>query len=173
MQKNRKCIFRQRIQEVRKERQLTTAQMARMLDRSESTIRMWEQGRSLPDAETLLFIADSFNISVDSLLGRNEINSYYSAYNALMALDKFSPLYFYDRNETFAGMRFDDINLGLFLHEWMQMKNHLMDKVINDDIYKLWLESQLLKAITLDEQETTNNTASEADTTEAAEALNK
>ncbi|GCD12137.1 hypothetical protein Ctaglu_37600 [Clostridium tagluense] len=46
-----------------------------MLGLAQSTIANYEQGKRFPNEETLLKIADFFNVSLDYLLGRSEIHS--------------------------------------------------------------------------------------------------
>jgi len=151
MGKKNNTEFKDRIKEIRINRGFTTAQVARLLNKNESTIRIWEFGKSVPDADTLVKIADCFRVSVDYLLGRNTINSYFSAFSALIELDRFSTMYIY--NDT-IGFETDNDYLDKFINEWGMMKTHLRDGLINDDVYKLWMESQLIKAINFDEQET-------------------
>ncbi len=48
----------------------TQKDLAQKLDVAESTIGMWEQGRRMPERESLENIADLFNVDLDFLLGR-------------------------------------------------------------------------------------------------------
>lgn len=61
-----------RIKELRKEKQITQAELAKALNISPSTIGMYEQGRREPDYKTLERIADFFRVSTDFLLGRKD-----------------------------------------------------------------------------------------------------
>lgn len=45
--------------------------LAEILNKSESTVRMWELGKSEPDLETLTLIARHFCVTVDDLIGIN------------------------------------------------------------------------------------------------------
>ena len=47
-----------------------------MLGLAQTTIANYEQGKRFPDEETLLKIADFFNVSMDYLFGRSEIKSF-------------------------------------------------------------------------------------------------
>lgn len=63
------------IRELRKKHKLTQEQLSVKLEVATSTIGMYEQGRRLPDAQTLKNIANIFNVSVDYLLGmENELS---------------------------------------------------------------------------------------------------
>ena len=47
----------------------TQKQLAEKLQKGESTVRMWELGKSEPDTETVNLLAKEFNISTDYILG--------------------------------------------------------------------------------------------------------
>ena len=61
-----------RLKEIRKERKITAKQLAKVLNVSESTISLYENGKREPDLKTLLNIAEYFNVSVDYLIGKTE-----------------------------------------------------------------------------------------------------
>lgn len=60
--------------ELRKERNLTQSEMAKLIHVDQSTISKWEQDKAVPDVQTLNVLAKFFNVSIDFLLGRNEID---------------------------------------------------------------------------------------------------
>ncbi len=57
-----------RIKQLRQSKSITQKELSEMLYKSESTVRMWELGKSEPDLEMLKKIANFFNVSVDYLL---------------------------------------------------------------------------------------------------------
>lgn len=61
-----------RMKELRKEKQITQAELAKALNIAPSTIGMYEQGRREPDYKTLERIADFFHVSTDFLIGRED-----------------------------------------------------------------------------------------------------
>lgn len=61
-----------RLKEIRKERKITAKQLAKVLNVSESTISLYENGKREPDLKTLLNIAEYFNVSVDYLIGKTD-----------------------------------------------------------------------------------------------------
>ena len=61
-----------RIRAFRELNGLTQKALGAKLNKGESTVRMWELGRSEPDVETLKLIANEFKISVDNLVGYGE-----------------------------------------------------------------------------------------------------
>ncbi len=57
---------------LRENQNLTQAQIGKIVNKGESTVRMWELRKSEPDHETIMVLADYFGVSVDYLLGRQE-----------------------------------------------------------------------------------------------------
>lgn len=66
-------MFGNRLKTLRKEKDLTQAQLANILKTSASAIGMYEQNRRTPDTETLQTLSNYFNVSVDYLIGKTEI----------------------------------------------------------------------------------------------------
>lgn len=65
-------IFANRLFELRKEKGISQAQLAKMIGSSLSIVCYWETNKSEPTAPYLSKIADVFDVSVDYLLGRKE-----------------------------------------------------------------------------------------------------
>lgn len=65
--------FAERIKSLRTERGITQEQLASMLKMSRSTIGMYESGKREPDFEISEAIADIFNVDMDYLTGRSDI----------------------------------------------------------------------------------------------------
>ena len=65
--------FKNSIKEIRLKNKLSKVEMAKKLDVSEGTIRMWESGKNEPRMGMVEKISDLFNVSKGYLLG--EIDS--------------------------------------------------------------------------------------------------
>ena len=63
------------LKKLRADNHYTQSKLALLLGVSRSTISMWEIGSSEPDNEALTKIAELFNVSIDSLLGRKFDNN--------------------------------------------------------------------------------------------------
>jgi len=61
----------ERVKALRKDQGMTQKELAHKLFKSESTVRMWELGKSEPDLETVNKLAVLFGVTSDYLLGRN------------------------------------------------------------------------------------------------------
>lgn len=70
-------MLKDRLKELRIEKQITQRELASLLQLSPSTIAMYETGQRMPDPETLQRIADFFSVSTDYLLGRTDIRNPY------------------------------------------------------------------------------------------------
>jgi len=66
--------FGKRLRQLRKEKGLTQAELAKLLSIGESTVSFYESGKRQPDYETLIRLAEVFNVSVDYLLGRTVLD---------------------------------------------------------------------------------------------------
>lgn len=64
--------FGERISELRKEQGMKREELAQYLNCSVAAVGNYENGNRTPDFETLVKIADKFNVSTDFLLGRSE-----------------------------------------------------------------------------------------------------
>ncbi len=61
-----------RIKELRKKEKITAKQLGEAIGVAESTMSLYENGKREPDHDTLIKLADIFNVSVDYLLGRSD-----------------------------------------------------------------------------------------------------
>ncbi len=61
--------FKEKLKELRYEKNLSQQQVAQALNVSQRSVSSWETGFRRPDYETLVKIATYFNVSVDYLLG--------------------------------------------------------------------------------------------------------
>ena len=64
-----------RIRILREESKLTRAEMSEKIRSSHDQIYNWESGRGEPDSEMLKRISDTFNVSVDWLVGKSDLRS--------------------------------------------------------------------------------------------------
>ncbi len=65
-------MMRRRIAALRKAKNMSQTQLAAFLRVSASTIGMYEQGRRMPDVQTLVQLAQLFDVSLDYLIAGKE-----------------------------------------------------------------------------------------------------
>lgn len=63
----------ERLKSLRRDNNLTMKELGIKLNLAESTISLYESGRREPDYQTLKKLADFFNVSIDYLLGRENV----------------------------------------------------------------------------------------------------
>lgn len=61
--------FKDRLKLLRESKKVSVSQLAEKFGKSDSAVRMWELGRSKPDADTLILLSKYFDCSSDYLLG--------------------------------------------------------------------------------------------------------
>lgn len=69
---NKNALFPYRLRELRREKNVSQAELALALGVSKSTIGLYETGDTLPDAKTLYDLAKYFSVSSDYLLGLSD-----------------------------------------------------------------------------------------------------
>ena len=70
-------IFAENLRNYRKAMKLTQGQLAERIGYTEKAISKWELGGSIPHAETLILLAETFNVSLDDLFEHEEEPSYF------------------------------------------------------------------------------------------------
>ena len=65
--------FNQKLQELRKQKNLTQEELAEQLFVSRTAVSKWESGRGYPNIESLKTIAKFFDITIDDLLSGEEL----------------------------------------------------------------------------------------------------
>ena len=58
----------QTIMDIRKERNMTQEEFARIFHVTRQTVSNWEKEKNYPDLETLIFMSEEFHISLDVML---------------------------------------------------------------------------------------------------------
>ena len=65
--------FHERLQQLRKQKNLTQEQLAQQLFVSRTAVSKWESGRGYPNLESLKCISKLFSVSIDELLSNGEL----------------------------------------------------------------------------------------------------
>lgn len=77
-----------KLKQLRVQKNISQVELAKYLGVVRSTICQYEKGNRIPDTETLIKLADYFNVSVDCLLGHNEITPEEQAAGATETIKK-------------------------------------------------------------------------------------
>lgn len=65
-------IFATRLKEIRKEKDYTQSEFAARIGVSSGLVSLWESEQRVPSLSSLIAIADSFDVSIDYLVGRTD-----------------------------------------------------------------------------------------------------
>ena len=68
-------MFGDRLKSLRNRKGLSQAEFAKQIGVSKSSVNMYERGEREPNFETLESIADYFNVDLDYLMGKSEIEN--------------------------------------------------------------------------------------------------
>lgn len=68
-----KNLVKERLKELRKESGLTQKQIAKIINKSETGYASWEQGLAEPCINDLIAISDYYKVSIDYLVGKEDI----------------------------------------------------------------------------------------------------
>ncbi|MCI1958610.1 MAG: helix-turn-helix domain-containing protein [Clostridia bacterium] len=66
--------FKDRLKKLRKENKMTQTELGKRLNYGYTAISNYETGRNEPGIKELIALADVFNVSVDYLIGRSDVN---------------------------------------------------------------------------------------------------
>lgn len=77
-----------RLKMLRESNNLTQIELGKILGVGNVTLSQYEKGDRNPDYDTLLRIADYFNVSTDYLLGKTDLKNYSDYHPALTAKDE-------------------------------------------------------------------------------------
>ncbi len=65
-------MFKERLKELRIEKNLTQDKLAKLIGMSKMTISHWESGYCEPSIAQLIMLSDLFEVSVDYLVGKTD-----------------------------------------------------------------------------------------------------
>jgi len=68
---NRK-IFSMRFNTIKDEQKVTMVDVAKALNITKQSVHKWTTGENIPSSDTLIALADYFNVSLDYLVGRSD-----------------------------------------------------------------------------------------------------
>ncbi|ODR36280.1 helix-turn-helix domain-containing protein [Eisenbergiella tayi] len=150
-----------RLKELRKQANLTQKQFSKEIGCTMASLSAYENGTKLPPTQTLINISNSFNCSIDWLMGLKDEKSYdnsdeqirtYSDYIRKLLNLQNSHIFIYRGCEckasdkdlsSFKGIAFSDPILKLFLDSWQKTYTLYMESTIDEMIYNAWKEKVL------------------------------
>jgi transcriptional regulator with XRE-family HTH domain len=68
-------MFGKRLKQLREDNDLRQEDVGKIVNVEKSTVSQWESGKRTPDVETIMKLADYFNVSIDYILGKTDIRT--------------------------------------------------------------------------------------------------
>lgn len=127
-------VFGANVQALREKHGIRQAKLADAIGVAPNSVSYYEKGRSLPSLDLAVQIADFFQVSLDSLLGRDEYASYSNATvksvtRFLFKLSQLRGVKIRQNEKTHTmGIDFDNLDFGMFLGEYLDYVTYLSSK---------------------------------------------
>lgn len=150
--------FATRLKQLRQKMNLSQRDFAESLGISAMSISTYESNTKSPSIETVIKIANTYNVSIDWLCGLRSIsalNEKPQNYSDIIRLlfkieesniDGFKMDSFIDQfNIQTTNISFRDDFLYSFVNEWKKMYDVHKQQIIDDEMYDLWIEKTLKK----------------------------
>lgn len=153
-------LLSSRIKELRTSMGLTQKEFAELINVSTVSVSSYETEAKNPSLEMVINIANKCNVSTDWLCGLSDVkninNNPETYYDVLGSLVKLCSTKYEDSNDNFIEISYDDFSETIFSIKqdpivsdffiaWEKMYKLYYDKTIDLELYKLWLEKELLK----------------------------
>lgn len=151
-------ILAKRLKELRNNLNLTQVEFANKVGCTSTTLSAYENNLKKPSLDIIMDIAQNFNISIDWLCGltdkmksNDKVVNISDILKLLLEMENFISLDFeLDEVDTQildngVSIKFNNDDIIKFLLEWKKMKELHDNKIIDDDVYNLWIEKTLEK----------------------------
>lgn len=158
--------FGKRLKQLRQGKKLTQAELAEKAGVSAQMISSYEKGQKEPGLSSAVMIASALGVSIERMISagdslfsfKNELETYGDIFRMLSTIEaNLSVTFGFEEGEDFlicnkshkspdtALLRIEDQIIADFSRKFMQMKRLLMDKTISLELFRSWLEGEILK----------------------------
>lgn len=126
--------FNEKLQQLRKQKDITQEELAEILYVSRTAISKWESGRGLPNLESLKAISKFFSVSIDDLISGEELITFaeteqkrkaknirdlaFGVLDCMVLLLFFLPIFSQEKNGTFVTIPLISTTNGL-IYIWL------------------------------------------------------
>lgn len=149
-------IFATRLKQLREDIGLTQKEFSEMVGFTQATLSAYENNPKNPSLNILINIATKCNVSLDWLCGisdkksnSDEIQTYSDIIRHILKISDVITTYIINEELNpilyASGIGFEDSTMSEFLKEWNKMKDLYEQKIIDNDVYGLWIEKTLSK----------------------------
>lgn len=147
---NSDTIIAERIKQKRTELKMTQRDLAKAAQTTPATISAYEKALKKPSIDNMMKIAEVFNVSIDWLCGKENIKEVQTLKDIVLdffEIDKYFKIT--DCNKTGTKLNFSFISneaMNDFFSSWLKMKMLCQNKLIDNEVFDLWVEKELKKS---------------------------
>lgn len=148
-------VFADRLKELRSKKNITQKDFAEKIGVTAAALSAYENNVKNPSIAVAKRIAEVFHVSIDWLCGLTDKESYDEQFETfsdiiqiLFRIDSESPFTFsleVDPYSRKASIVFDSPKIVQFIKEWEKIRQVYGQKLIDNDVYALWQEKELMK----------------------------
>lgn len=148
-------VFADRLKELRLKKNITQKDFAEKIGVTAAALSAYENNVKNPSIAVAKRIAEVFHVSIDWLCGLTDKESYSEQFETfsdiiqiLFRIDSESPFTFsleVDPYSRKASIVFDSPKIVQFIKEWEKIRQVYGQKLIDNDVYALWQEKELMK----------------------------
>jgi len=160
-----------RIKKLRKSLQMTQKDFSSFVGCTAATLSAYENGSKSPSLEIVKNIAEKCNVSIDWLCGlsdkktsSNIPKTLADIFEMLFLIQEYSDIRIYDHKDivfihdrdnvltnfgesTIHAIGFQPFSIDSFMENWQKMYNMYLSEKIDEEVYSLWKEKTLKKAM--------------------------
>lgn len=137
-----KQVFAQNLKALRAKMGISQKEFARKLQMQNTAVSTYEHGKKFPKPETLIKIADFFDVSTDELLGKEQGSE---KVDLLTAVNVLLVDYRFDWDSENRCFWSTDENVDALVNEYMQLRDLVKSGQIKADVLELWLKDKRKK----------------------------
>ena len=148
-------VFADRLKELRFKKNITQKDFAEKIGVTAAALSAYENNVKNPSIAVAKRIAEVFHVSIYWLCGLTDKESYSEQFETfsdiiqiLFRIDSESPFTFsleVDPYSRKASIVFDSPKIVQFIKEWEKIRQVYGQKLIDNDVYALWQEKELMK----------------------------
>ncbi len=144
--------FAERLKELRTSLNLTQVQFVEGLGITPAALSAYEKNSKNPSISVAKRIAEKYKISIDWLCGLSDkktgesiISDMSDIISMLFKISNEIDIFLtYDDSSYYSEIHFDTKDMALFMSRWTKMKDLFDKNMIDNDVYNLWKEKEIL-----------------------------
>jgi len=144
-------VFAERVKELRTSLNLTQVQFVEGLGITPAALSAYEKNSKNPSISVAKRIAEKYKISIDWLCGLSNkktgesiISDMSDIISMLFKISNEIDISLTCDDDYYSAIHFDTEDMALFIGRWTKMKDLFDKNMIDNDVYNLWKEKEIL-----------------------------